>query len=56
MMVDLKARELKVFAVGKAYDDDLYAWIDGGERDLEYLPALKIIPLTAPLREKLWCW
>jgi len=23
-------------AIGKAYDDDLYAWIHGGGRDLEY--------------------
>ena len=22
--------------VGKAYDDDLYAWVRGGGRDLEY--------------------
>jgi len=36
MMADLKARGLKVFAVGKAYDDDLYAWVYGGGRDLEY--------------------
>jgi len=35
MMVDLKAKGYKVFAVGKAYDDDLYAWVYGGERDVE---------------------
>ena len=22
--------------MGKAYDDDLYAWVDGGGRDIEY--------------------
>jgi len=36
MMANLKARGLKVFAVGKAYDDDFYAWVYGGGRDLEY--------------------
>jgi len=36
MMVDLKARGYRVFAVGKAHDDDLYAWVYGGGRDLEY--------------------
>jgi len=35
MMVDLKAKGYKVFAVGKAYDDDLYAWVYGGGRDVE---------------------
>jgi len=36
MFVDLKRRGLKVMAVGKAYDDDLYAWLKDGGRDLEY--------------------
>jgi len=26
-------KRLKVFAVGKAYDDDLYAWTIGGGKD-----------------------
>jgi len=47
MMADLKARELKVFAVGKAYDDDLYAWIYGGGRDVEY-DGLKVVVFEAP--------
>jgi len=47
MMADLKARELKVFAVGKAYDDDLYAWVYGGGRDLEYR-GMKVVVFEAP--------
>jgi len=35
-MMVLKARGYKVFAVGKAYDDDLYTWFYGGGRDTEY--------------------
>ena len=48
MMVDLKARGYKVFAVG-AYDDDLYAWVDGGGRDTEY-DGLKVAVCKAPER------
>jgi len=47
MMADLKARGLKVFAVGKAYDDDLYAWVYGGGRDQEY-DGLRIAVFKAP--------
>ena len=47
MMADLKARGLKIFAVGKAYDDDLYAWVYGGGRDLEY-QGMKVIVFEAP--------
>ena len=36
MMVDLKARGYKVFAVGKVYDNELYAQVYGGGRDAEY--------------------
>jgi len=46
MMTDLKARGLKVFAVGKAYDDDLYAWVYGGGRDQEY-DGLRIVVFKA---------
>lgn len=34
--MDLKARGYKVFAVGKVYDNELYAWVYGGGRDAEY--------------------
>jgi len=47
MMVDLKARGYKVFAVGKAYDDDLYAWVEGGGRDTEY-DGLRVSVFEAP--------
>ena len=47
MMVDLKAKGYKVFAVGKAYDDDLYAWVYGGGRDQEY-DGLRIAVFKAP--------
>jgi len=47
MIADLKARGFKVFAVGKAYDDDLYAWIYGGGRDLKY-DGLKVAVCKAP--------
>ena len=47
MMNYLKARGYKVFAVGKAYDDDLYAWVYGGGRDLEY-DGLKVVVFKAP--------
>ena len=47
MMADLRARGLKVFAIGKAYDDDLYAWVDGGGRDLEY-DGLKVVVFKTP--------
>ena len=47
MMVDFRAKGLKVFAVGKAYDDDLYAWVYGGGRDLEY-DGLKVAVCKAP--------
>jgi len=46
MMADLRAKGLKVFAVGKAYDDDLYAWVYGGGRDLEY-QGMKVIVFEA---------
>ena len=35
MIVDLRMKRLKVFAVGKAYDDDLYAYVIDGGRDIE---------------------
>jgi len=47
MMADLKARGLEVFAVGKAYDDDLYAWIYGGSRNTEY-QGLRILVFDPP--------
>jgi len=47
MMVDLQARGYRVFAVGKAYDDDLYAWVDGGGRDTEY-DGLRVAVCKAP--------
>ena len=48
MMVDLRARGLKVFAVGKAYDDDLYAWLyDKSRGELEY-QGMKVIVSEAP--------
>jgi len=47
MMVDLKARGYRVFAVGKAYDDDLYAWVYGGGRDVEY-EGLRVAVCKAP--------
>ena len=47
MMADLKARGYSVFAVGKAYDDDLYAWVYGGGRDIEY-DGLKVAVFKAP--------
>jgi len=48
MMADLKARGLKVFAVGKAYDDDLYAWLyDKSRGDLEYR-GMKVVVFQAP--------
>ena len=48
MMADLKARGLKVFGVGKAYDDDLYAWVyDSGRGDLEY-QEMKVVVFKAP--------
>jgi len=33
--------------VGKAYEDDLYAWVFGGGRDLEY-DGLKVVVFKAP--------
>ncbi|RLG16640.1 hypothetical protein DRN63_03965 [Nanoarchaeota archaeon] len=47
MMADLKAKGYRVFGVGKAYDDDLYAWVYGGERDIEY-DGLKVAVFKAP--------
>ena len=48
MMADLKARGLKVFAVGKAYDDDLYAWLYEGSRgELEY-QGMRVVVFEAP--------
>ena len=48
MMVDLRARGLKVFAVGKAYDDDLYVWLyDKSRGELEY-QGMKVIVFEAP--------
>ena len=35
--------------MGKAYDDDLYAWVYGGGRDLEY-EGLKVAVCKAPER------
>jgi len=54
MMADLRARGLKVFAVGKAYDDDLYAWVYGGGRDVEYQGLRVVSPslVEEALREK----
>ena len=49
MMADLKARGFEVFAVGKAYDDNLYAWVYGGGRDVEY-EGLKVAVCKAPER------
>jgi len=49
MMAELWGRGYKVFAVGKAYDDDLYAWVDGGGRDTEY-EGLKVLVFKAPER------
>ena len=46
MMADLRAKGLRVFAVGKAYDDDLYAWVYGGGRDLEY-QGMKVVVFEA---------
>ena len=36
-----------MFAVGKAYDDDLYAWIHGGGRDQDY-DGLRVVVFEAP--------
>ena len=48
MMVDFRARGLKVFAVGKAYDDDLYVWLyDRSRGELEY-QGMKVIVFEAP--------
>ena len=48
MMADLKARDLKVFAVGKAYDDDLYVWLyDKSRGALEY-QGLRVVVFEAP--------
>ena len=47
LMVDLQARGYRVFAVGKAYDDDLYAWVYGGGRDIEY-GGLRVAVCKAP--------
>ena len=47
-MADLKARGFKIFAVSRAYDDDLYAWVCGG-RDVEY-DGLKVAVCKAPER------
>ena len=47
LMADLKARGCRVFAVGKAYDDDLYAWVYGGGRDVEY-EGLRVAVCKAP--------
>ena len=47
MMVDLQARGYRVFAVGKAYDDDLYAWVYGSGRDVEY-EGLRVAVCKAP--------
>jgi len=49
MMAELWGRGYKVFAVGKAYDDDLYAWVDGGGRDTEY-EGLRVSVFKAPER------
>jgi len=49
MMAELWGRGYKVFAVGKAYDDDLYAWVDGGGRDTEY-EGLRVAVCKAPER------
>jgi len=45
-----KGEGLKRFAVGKVYDDDLYAlyaWAYGGGRDLEY-QGIKVVVFKAP--------
>ena len=47
MMVDLRMKGLKVFAVGKAYDDNLYIWMYGGGRDIEY-EGLRVLVFDAP--------
>ena len=48
IMADLKARDLKVFAVGKAYDDDLYVWLyDKSRGALEY-QGLRVVVFEAP--------
>jgi len=48
MMAGLRARGFRVFAVGKAYDDDLYAWIhDDVEKGLEY-DGLEVVVFRAP--------
>jgi len=47
LMVGLQARGYRVFAVGKAYDDDLYAWVYGGGRDVEY-GGLRVAVCKAP--------
>jgi len=47
MMAELWGRGYRVFAVGKAYDDDLYAWVDGGGRDTEY-EGLRVSVFKAP--------
>jgi len=48
MMADLRARGLEVFAVGKAYDDDLYAWLyDKSRGELGY-DGLKVVVFKAP--------
>jgi len=48
MMMGLRARGFRVFAVGKAYDDDLYAWIhDDVEEGLEY-DGLEVVVFRAP--------
>ena len=41
-------RELKVFAVGKAYDDDLYAWLYEGSRSELECDGLKVAVFKAP--------
>ena len=47
MMGDLRMKGLKVFAVGKAYDDNPYIWIYGGGRDTEY-EGLRVLVFDAP--------
>jgi len=47
MMVDLQAKGYRVFAVGKAYDDDLYAWVYRGGRDVKY-EGLRVAVCKAP--------
>ena len=36
-MTHLKARRFKLFAVGRTYDDDLYAWASGDRIPLDRL-------------------